>query len=328
MLGHLQPDLILMDIEMPQMDGYETCRQLKQDPLLAQIPVIFLTAKSDENSEIEGFELGAVDYVQKPFRSALLKKRIETHITLAEQRAKLEHYNENLTDEVRRKTAQVIDLQSTMLETVTEMVEFRDNVTGGHIERTQQYLRFLVQDLMARGVYAHQVRDWDIELLIASAPLHDTGKIAISDAILNKPGKLTAEEFEIMKKHVDFGVDAIERIAARTPENSFLQYARVIAQNHHEKWDGSGYPRGLKGIDIPLEGRLMAIADVYDALISPRPYKRAFSTNDAERIIREGRGTHFDPLLVDVFYRCASRFAHVAHGFNWNTIQPCELLAS
>ncbi|MDR2106143.1 MAG: response regulator [Coriobacteriales bacterium] len=324
----MQPDLILLDIEMPKMDGYETLRRLKQRYDLFSTPVIFLTAKTDMGSEIEGLDLGAVDYITKPFSAPLLIRRIENHILIAEQGKKLMYYNEHLQEEVRRKTDRVFTLQNAMLITVSEMIESRDGITGSHIERTQNFMRILIEDLLANGVYADTIGAWDLDLVLLSAPLHDTGKIAISDTILNKPGKLSPEEFEIMKKHVEYGVLALEKIERSTCESTFLQHAKTIVGTHHEKWDGSGYPNGLKGTDIPLEGRLMAVADVYDALISARPYKKAFSLDDARRIIIDGSGTHFDPALVDSFLRVEQRFAEVVLAHNRPEPLTCERLAS
>jgi len=190
-------------------------------------------------------------------------------------------------------------------------------VTGGHIERTEGYLELLVQKMRDDGVYSNEMDGWDLDYLIASAKLHDVGKIGISDLILNKPGKLTEEEFEVMKQHPEIGVKAIKEIEKDAPDHKFLQHAARIAGSHHEKWDGSGYPYGLKGDDIPLEGRLMAIADVYDALISARPYKRPFKTEEAKAIIEEGSGSHFDPALIDVFRLVAEDFANVARRISY-----------
>ncbi|MDR1712977.1 MAG: response regulator [Coriobacteriales bacterium] len=314
-LAGIQPDLILLDIEMPGLDGYQTLRQLQAQESASNrflAPVVFLTAKTDVGSELEGLELGAVDYITKPFSAPLLLRRVENHILISEQRRELEHLNRQLRGEVRESNQQVSNLESTMLAAITDMVEFRDGVTGGHIERTQRYLRLLVQDLVENGVYLRDMTDWDVGLLVASAPLHDTGKIAIPDAILNKPGRLTAEEFAVMKLHVDYGVQAIERIEHKVARSAFLRYAKIIAATHHEKWDGSGYPLGLAGADIPLQGRLMALGDVYDALISERPYKKAFPASQAAEIISEGRGSHFDPLIVDAFWRKEPQFAEIA----------------
>jgi putative two-component system response regulator len=238
-------------------------------------------------------------------RRDMLKDEYE--VTWVSKRA-----NHFLEGELDKKARQVQSLQDTMLRALAEMVEFRDGNTGWHIWRTQHYLRLLVEEGQRQGIYRKVMNDWDTGLLVASAPLHDVGKIAISDAILNKPGKLSPEEFEVMKRHVDYGVKAIENIELFSTEARFLRFAKTIAASHHEKWDGSGYPFGLAGEDIPLEGRLTAIADVYDALISERPYKRAFSTAEAERIINEGAGAHFDARLVEVFNAVSARFADIA----------------
>jgi putative two-component system response regulator len=312
LLEHVTPDLILLDVIMPEMDGYEAARLLKADPAFADIPLIFLTSKSDELSELEGLSLGAIDYIIKPFSAALLLRRIENHLLIVAQKNALKNYNENLKAMVDRKTTQIYELQNAVLSTVADMVEFRDDVTGGHVTRTQMYLELLVDKMQQEQIYCEEISCWNIDLVAASAQLHDVGKIAISDTILSKPGRLTPEEFEQMKRHVIIGVEAIDRIAKKTREYTFLAHARAIAGSHHEKWDGSGYPAGLSGTDIPLEGRLMAIADVYDALISQRPYKQPNSTEEAEKIIIESSGTHFDPVLVEVFQSVAGFFADIA----------------
>jgi putative two-component system response regulator len=318
-LENVLPDLILLDIEMPEMNGYETIKKLKSDTNFADIPVVFLTSKNDESSELEGFDLGAVDYVSKPFSAPLLLKRIEIHLLIANQRralqiseASLMNYAENLAAMVQEKTREVLDLQNAVLSTFAELVEFRDNLTGGHVARTQLYLKALIEEFVREGIYANEVATWDMDFFLASAQLHDVGKIAITDLILNKPGKLTTEEFEIMKTHVTAGVDAVEKIMLNAKEHAFLHHALLIVGTHHEKWDGSGYPTGLKGKNIPLEGRLMAIADVYDALVTDRPYKKAFTHEEACRIIEDSAGTHFDPVLVDVFRNVENEFKRVS----------------
>jgi putative two-component system response regulator len=312
LLQKVMPDLILLDIEMPDIDGYEAIKQLKADERFAEIPVIFLTAKSDEDSELEGLDLGAIDYVYKPFSAPLLLKRIENHLLIASQRKELRNYSDNLEAMVHTKTGQVAELQNAVLDIVAEIVEYRDDVTGGHVSRTQRYLQLLINKILEKELYPDAVARWDLEFLVPSAQLHDVGKIAIPDAILKKPGKLTNDEFEQMKNHAIVGVDMIESIEGTATEHSFLRHAKIIAGTHHEKWDGSGYPMGLRGESIPLEGRLMAIADVYDALISARPYKEPFTPDVAEEIILEGKGTHFDPLLVGVFIEVADEFAQIA----------------
>jgi len=205
-----------------------------------------------------------------------------------------------------------VELQNAVMKTMAELVEGRDNITGGHIERTQNYLRILIEALSKSDRYKDEISSWDIELILQSAQLHDVGKIAIDDSILRKPGKLTEEEFEKIKVHTIFGEEVIQKIKKSTSEHAFLEQARILASTHHEKWDGSGYPMGLKGSEIPLQGRLMAIADVYEALISDRPYKKAFSHEQAVAIIKCDSGKHFDPLLVDLFLNVSDEFNKVA----------------
>ena len=311
LLENVIPDMILLDIDMPEMSGYEIIKTLKQEPKWAEIPVMFLTAMADSDSEFKGLSLGAIDYIYKPFSAPLLLKRIENHLLLQSSKLQLKQLSDSLEQLVNEKTMQVTNLQNAVLNTVADLVEFRDDVTGGHITRTQKYLEVLIAKMIEKGVYVEEANTWNMEYFLLSAQLHDVGKIAISDNILNKPGPLTAEEFDIMKTHVLEGVKAIRKIEDNADEHSFLRHARLIAGGHHEKWDGSGYPAGLKKTDISLEGRLMAIADVYDALISKRPYKSPFSTDEARRIIEEGRGKHFDPALVDVFSEVADQFAEI-----------------
>jgi putative two-component system response regulator len=307
-LRHAAADLILLDVVMPEMDGYETISRLKASHATADIPVIFVTSRSDEVSEIKGLDLGAVDYVAKPFSAPLLIRRCQNHLLLNAQKRELEKYNTSLT-------RQVTDLQNSVLSSMAEMLEVRDSITGGHVIRTQKYLEVLVDQLIKDNIYQNEIVTWDLDFLFPSAQLHDVGKIAISDAILNKPGRLTEAEFTEIKRHTIAGVDALERIEQKTEEHAFLRHARIIAGSHHEKWDGSGYPLGLRGDRIPLQGRLMAVADVYDALISKRPYKPPLSGGEAERIIAQGRGSHFDPVLVDTFQKVSGRFAEVAAAY-------------
>lgn len=313
------PALILLAIKMSGMDGCEAAKKLKAHARFSPIPVIFLSSSPDEENTAMGLDLEVVDYFAKPLSAPRLLKRIQNHLLIADQKVKLKeqqeqlkHFNDNVQATVRKTTDQIYELQNAMLSTVAEMVEFRDTITGGHIARTQRYLSLLVTRLISRGIYMDAISSWDLNFLLPSAQLHDVGKIAISDLILNKPGKLSSEEFEIMKKHTTFGVVAIEKIESKTSKHDFLRYAKVFAGTHHEKWDGTGYPNGLKGIDIPLPGRLMAIADVYDALIAIRPYKPPLPVEKAQEIIFEGSGIHFDPQLVEVFRLVAPDFAAVA----------------
>lgn len=315
-LEKIVPDLILLDIEMPEISGYETIKRLKSDKRLSDIPVIFVTARNDDGSELEGLALGAIDYVTKPFSPPLLLRRIKNHLLIATQEKELKKLNSNLMHKVDQKVKQVIQMQFAILNVMAELVEFRDHKTGSHIARTQQYLELLVKKMLEDGIYLDEISTWDLTFLIPSAQLHDVGKIAISDIILNKPGKLTPEEFEIMKTHPARGVDAIERIEHETQhaahEDNFLYHAKRFAGYHHEKWDGSGYPHGLAGKDIPLQGRLMAIADVYDALISARPYKDEMPLDVAKSIILDGSGKHFDPSLINVFHNVVDGFEEIA----------------
>jgi len=312
LLEKITPDLILLDIEMPGISGFEAIRKLKADKRLSEIPVIFVTSRYDENSELEGLSLGAIDYITKPFSPALLLRRIKNHLLIAAQEKELKSFNANLINKVDQKAQQIIQMQFAILNVVAELVEFRDRKTGGHIARTQRYLDLLVRKMLKDGIYLEEISSWDLTFLIPSAQLHDVGKIAISDTILNKPGKLTPEEFEIMKTHVIRGIAAIERIEHETHEDSFLYHAKRFAGYHHEKWDGTGYPHGLSGEDIPLQGRLMAIADVYDALISSRPYKDEMPLDVAKSIILNGNGKHFDPILINVFHDVADGFEEIA----------------
>jgi putative two-component system response regulator len=294
----IKPDLILLDVEMPEMDGFTAMQRMKSDPnlmpLLASVPVIFLTAVSDSNAELRGFELGAVDFISKPISPPILLKRIESHIE---------------TDKLIKKSQRSLrNMQNAMISVISELVENRDKITGGHIERTQQYLKILVDELIRTGTYTAEISKWDLNLLLPSAQLHDVGKITISDLILNKPAKLTDEEFAIIKTHASEGERIIDEIIGKTSDDGFLMHAKRFAAYHHEKWNGSGYPRGLSGMDIPLEGRIMAIADVYDALVSERPYKKAFAHEKAVEIILSEAGTHFDPELIKAFSQIADDF--------------------
>ena len=315
-LENVHPELILLDIEMPETDGYEAIKKLKGDDRYKDIPVIFLTSKDDADSEMEGFDLGAADYVTKPFSAPLLLKRIANQLLIVRQknellagRAVLKDYADNLEIKIKEKTAEVINIQNAILATVANLVESRDERKGGHIARIQRYLRVIIDEMIREGTYADVISKWDMGSYLSAAQLHDVGEIVITDLILNKPSKLTPEEFEIIKTHVTVGVDAIEQIMSETEGNAFLNHALLIVGTHHEKWDGSGYPIGLRGFNIPLEGRLMAIADVYDALTSERPYKVASTHAEACKIIEDCAGSHFDPALADVFRRAADKFA-------------------
>jgi len=295
------PDLILLDVEMPDMNGYDVINLLKEKKETKHIPVIFLTAKTDGESEYEGLSLGAIDYITKPFSPPLLLKRLEVHLLLASRTNELAEFNQKLREMVEAKTKAVIELQDGLLKTVANLIERRDGTTGDHVERVQHYLGILLRGMEKMGVYEKESSRWDMDLLLRSSQLHDIGKIAIKDSILQKPGRLTPEEFEEIKKHASIGAQIIAEIEETTPGQDFLKYAKIFAASHHERWDGQGYPNKLKGESIPLLGRMMAVVDVYDALVSERPYKEAFPKEKAVKMILDGSGTQFDPALIEVF---------------------------
>ena len=304
LLKKVKPDLILLDIEMPETDGYEAIQRLKSNKEQADIPVIFLTGITDTSTEVRGFQLGGIDFIPKPFSAPVLLNRIKTHLDIDE-------LIRERTSQLHQKTVQLQNLQNAIIFGFADMVENRDQITGGHVERTAIYLKILVDAMIARGTYAGELVKTDLDLFISSARLHDVGKITISDVILNKPAKLTDEEFEIMKTHSAEGERIIDQIASRTDDKEFLNNAKLFAGYHHERWDGKGYPRGAKGLDIPLQGRIMTIVDVYDALVSERPYKKAFTADEAIKIIMENSGTQFDPAIADAFFAVRDQFKAV-----------------
>jgi putative two-component system response regulator len=312
MLEKVSPDLILLDIEMPETDGYEVIQKLKAHPKTAGIPVIFLSAHVDPGHELEGLGLGAVDYIFKPFSPILQMRRIENHMFIASRQKELKKNNEDLQATALERTEQVVVLQNSIMNTIAELVEFPNDETNGHIVRIQKYLRLLVEYLIAEKIYTDEIAGWNLAFLVPSSQLHDVGKIRIDNSLLNKKGKYTPEEFELVKNHADWGVKIIETIEKETKGHSFLYHAKIFAASHHEKWDGTGYPLGLKGEAIPLQGRLMAIADVYDALISKLPYKDPFPPEEAKQIILSEKGLHFDPVLTDIFESLSGQFAEIA----------------
>jgi putative two-component system response regulator len=311
-LNKITPDLILLDIEMPGMDGYEVIRRIKINPKFTELPVIFLTARGDPGNELEGLSLGAIDFIAKPFSPPLLVQRINNHLLIASQKKELRHYNQRLQEMVDEQTEAIKKLQNAVLNTVAEVVEFRDDMSNGHIDRVLQYLRIMLDAMLKKGVYKEEIAQWDQEIFINAAQMHDVGKICISETIINKPGKVTTDEFNEIKKHPTYGLMIINNIQQIIGDHIFLAYAAAFADCHHERWDGCGYPAGLKGKDIPLAGRLMAIVDVYDALISTRPYKQPMSPAEAAEEIIRGSGTAFDAALIDVFKTLTDEFAHIA----------------
>jgi len=292
------PDLILLDIDMPEMDGFTALKKLNESGHTQRIPVIFLTASTDDDIEAQGFKLGAVDFITKPFSPSVLMNRIETHL--------------NINELIQKRTAKIEQLKNGIVSVMADLVESRDEITGGHIDRTTMYLKIMIGAMEEKGIYADEMKDWDTAVAISSARLHDVGKIKITDLILNKPDKLTPDEFNVMRQHAAEGEKIIGQIVAKTGEESFLSHAKLFAGCHHERWDGKGYPRGLKEREIPLQGRIMAIADVYDALISERPYKKAFTHEESVKIIAEGGGSQFDPVLAELFLSVSDEFNKAA----------------
>ena len=307
------PDLILLDVMMPGLDGYSLLERLQADPAARDIPVIFITALDNTEDEERGFRLGAVDYITKPIRPAIVLARVRTQLELKNARDRLRDQNAWLEAEVRRRMAENDLIQRASIRALAHLAETRDTETGNHIMRTQAYLRLLATRLKAHPRFAPSLDEHAIELLALSAPLHDIGKVGIPDSILRKPGKLTPEEWEIMKTHARLGAEAIEQ-AERDAEKpvEFLALAKEIVHWHHEKWDGTGYPDGLAGETIPLSARLMALADVFDALISQRVYKAAMPYEEVRGIIAAGRGAHFDPDMVDTFLDSYDDFVAIA----------------
>lgn len=311
------PDLILLDIMMPGMDGYEVCRRLQANPVTRDIPIIFLTAKAGIEDEKMGLELGAVDYITKPISPPIVLARVRNHLALKASADFLRNKADFLEAEVVRRTAEVMAIQDVTIMAMASLAETRDSDTGNHIRRTQHYVKVLAQHLRKHPRFA-SVLDDDryIALLFKSAPLHDIGKVGIPDRILLKPGKLTFEEFEIMKTHTTLGRDAIQAAEEHLGMKvEFLNLAKEIAYGHQEKWDGSGYPQGAAGEAIPVGARLMAVADVYDALISRRVYKEGMPHDKAAAIIVQGRGQHFDPDIVDAFVAVQDQFIAIAQRF-------------
>jgi len=309
------PDLILLDVLMPDIDGYEVCRQLKDDPRTKSIPIIFLTVKSEIDDEIKGFEIGAVDYITKPISPPLVKSRVKNHLLLTQARNILEDQKKLLEHQVKERTLEISRTQDVAIYCMASLAETRDNETGYHIRRTQHYVRILSNFLKEHPAFRDYLDNETIDLLFKSAPLHDIGKVGIPDKVLLKPGKLNKDEWEEMKRHCEYGYFALLSAEKELGSTPFLQVAREIALTHHEHWDGKGYPQGLKGDEIPISGRLMAIADVYDALISKRVYKEGFSHNDAVGMILSERGTHFDPDIVDAFEHLENEFLRIATTF-------------
>jgi len=311
--GESKPDLILLDVMMPGMSGYDVCKALKANPATRDIPIIFVTAMSETVDEQLGLSLGAADYITKPISAPIVQARIKTQLSMKRVHDFLRDQNSFLETEIEKRTREIVALQDVTIHTMASLAETRDSETGNHIRRTAHYVKTLAEKLRTNPRFSAFLTDKNIELLFKSAPLHDIGKVGIPDRILLKPGRFEGNEFEIMKTHTTLGRDAIRQAERELGlEVDFLKFAKEIAYGHQEKWDGSGYPEGLSGDDIPISARLMAVADVYDALISRRVYKPSMSHEAAVAIIAEGRGKHFDPDMVDAFMELQQDFIDIA----------------
>ncbi len=302
------PDIILLDVIMPEMNGYEVCLGLKTSPITNHIPVLFITAQNDETEEAHGLTLGAVDYISKPFRSSLVTTRVENQL-------ELKRYRDRLNDLVHERTRELSLTHEVTIEAMATLAEWRDPETGAHIRRTQLYVQALAEHLAKSPKYAAELTREVREMLYLSAPLHDVGKISISDNVLRKPDRLTPEEFDEIKQHTTRGKDILAASEKKLGKDSFLSIARTIAHSHHERWDGKGYPQGLVGEEIPLSAQIMSVADVYDALRSHRVYKPVMPHKDVRALIFEGRGTQFAPDVVDAFMALDAEFIRIAQEF-------------
>lgn len=308
-----KPDLVLLDIVMPEMDGYEVCNTLKADHKLKDIPVIFLSALTETIDKVKAFAEGGVDYIAKPFAFEEVQARVQTHLKIHYLQQDLEKHNKHLEQMVAEKVKEISDSQIATIFAIAHLAETRDYETGMHLERTRDYCRLLATWLGEHPDYRDTVTEDYVRRIYETTPLHDIGKVGVPDAVLLKPGKLTAEEFEAVKKHTTIGARTLKEVEERYPGNAFIAMGTQIARSHHEKWDGSGYPDGLSGKDIPLPARIMALVDVYDALRSQRPYKEPFSHAKSRDIIVGDQGRHFDPLMVEAFISLEHEFVAVHH---------------
>jgi len=323
LVQHEMPDLILLDVMMPGIDGYEVCSRLKADPQTQHIPVIFLTSQTDAQNEELGLQVGAVDYITRPIRPGILLSRVRAHVADAAASRTIRVNNEYLEYEVAKRTRQLAAMQDVSILAMASLTETRDVDTGKHLRRTQNYVRLLARHMQSHPDYSDYLTESVIDMLYRCAPLHDIGKVGIPDRILLKPGHLSSDEFEIMKRHTTLGRDALENAqrvagsAARQLDGpaDFFQIAKDMVYCHHEKWDGTGYPQGLRGQQIPISARLMSIADVYDALTSARVYKTAMPQEQAVAMIAEGRGSRFAPELVDAFLALLPQFDWIARRY-------------
>jgi putative two-component system response regulator len=302
------PDLILLDINMLEMSGFEVCEHLKANEALKEVPVIFISALAETMNKVKAFLVGGVDYVTKPFQFEEVLARISAHLTLRRLQIELEQHNHHLQELVQEQVREISESQMATIFALAKLAEFRDDDTGIHLERVQEFCKLLAMHICNNSSCSTSVDAVFIENIYHASPLHDIGKVGISDAILLKPGKLTFEEFKLMKQHTVIGAQTLETARNQYPRNTFINMGINVARSHHERWDGTGYPDGLTGIEIPLSARIVAVADVYDALRSRRCYKAAFTHEMSRDIILQGRGTQFDPAVVDTFIALEHEF--------------------
>ena len=315
-----QPALILLDINMPEMNGFEVCERLKADKVLKEIPVLFISALSETADKVKAFSVGGVDYVTKPFQFEEVYARVETHLRLRRLQLELQKHNLHLEELVKEKVREISDSQLVTIRALSMLAESRDHNTGHHIERTQTFSKILAEKMRENLRYAESINDAFIENIYHASPLHDIGKVGIPDNILLKPGKITPEAYEIMKAHTIIGANTLQTARSKYPKNAFLNMGIAIARSHHERWDGSGYPDGLVGEDIPLSARIMAVSDVYDALRSKRPYKPAFTHKKCCEIIMEGAGRQFDPAVINAFTAVEAEFDNIRNRMDGSTV--------
>ena len=310
LLEKLIPDLVLLNLEMPGINGFGIIEAIKNNVAGGGIPVILLTENLNPENEARGLCLGASDYITKPFSRDLLLKRIELHLLIEAQKRELNSYSQDLEAVINYKTKSALEPQNAVLRTLIGLVETRGIMADGHIERTQDFLNLFLELLPSHDSYDKELSTWDTGLFVMSSQLHDIGKISVRDSILMKPGRLNDEEYDEVKKHAVYGMGIIEQIKASMGESEYLKHAKKLAGCHHEKWDGTGYPCALKGGDIPLQGRLMAIVDAYNAITSDRPYREKMPHEKAVEIIKDNSGTYFDPALTGIFLDHEKEFAY------------------
>ncbi|WP_018701618.1 HD-GYP domain-containing protein [Anaeromusa acidaminophila] len=295
-----RPEILLLDITMPEMDGYAVCEAMREEGLLADVAVIFVSALAETFDKVKAFRCGGVDYVTKPYQAEELQARLETHLSLKRLREEVQRHNQDLQQQVKAQLDELHHAQMATILAMVKLAEARDDDTGKHVERIRTFSAMLAAEVQRRGG-GREIDDAFVENIYNASPLHDVGKIAIRDAILLKPGRLTPEEFEEMKLHTVYGAQTLRQVRQEYPHNAFLNMGIDIAQAHHERWDGSGYPNGLRGDAIPLAARMVAVADVYDALCSKRVYKEAYPHETSLDMLRQGAGSHFEPQLIEAF---------------------------